>query len=155
MMENKILLLRVPIELIRKVKSQKMLPFPFAEGISDVDNIGLCCFDSLKLLVKVNGGIIGMSDVIQEKAESYNRLEFYRLVSTSKEAKLSNIKKISNDLNVAPCWFDNYPKFDGDIVITTTDDVVVNNWLNFKETVRLSKPKPNYTGLLDKALAEI
>lgn len=153
-MENeKILLLRVPIELIRKVKGYKYLPLPLVDDMPS--NIGLCAFDGMRQLLKVSKGNYGQSCDIQEEAIAYNKAEFYRLIGTSKKATIASIKQASTEYCISPCWFDFYPRFDGEITITTTDHVVVNNWLNYKPVVRLPQPKPNYSGLLDRALQEI
>lgn len=150
---EKILLIRTSLELIRKIRGYKYLPLPLFDEMPN--NVGLVTHDGLRQLLKVTGGNCGQACDIQQDAIAYSRPEFYRLTGTSRQVMLASIKKASPEYLICPSWFDEYPRFDGEAVITTTNHVVIGNWLNLKETVHLPKPKPNYSGLLDRALQEI
>lgn len=151
---NDILLLRTPLELIRKVRTQKTIPLPLIEPMPKL--IGLCGHDGLKALLHISGGNSGLAYDIQESVGNYSKPEFYRLIGTSKMAVICSIKKCSPELDISPAWFGDYPFFDGQALLTQTNHKIIDNWIDSINRVPPPpKPIPPYMGLLAKAMAEI
>lgn len=153
-MEKQILLLRTSKEIINKIRQLKTMPLPFDSGTT-ARNVGLCDSVGCWRLLKLSGGNYGQADKMESYFDKLSLNEYYGIIGASKNVVSANIEKCSPEKRISPCLFSDYPLTDGQVIIASTTDKVIFDWVNYEPQVQLPKPPSPYTGLLARALAEI